>query len=159
MSTRPRSAVRIMDERPYRPYNSDNQPNYGSWAYQAVVSMVDLAYEHLHSRFRALEKEEPPSTGQVAKLANLLLDISTDVQREVFGYVSLSSQSHTRVRGVMRHIIDFHPVPVTTPDDGLSQEEREDRLNDWADLVEDTSVGLLKVANGIFATSAQRKDF
>lgn len=108
---------RIEEGRPWELYNSDGSLNLGSYSYQAVVDLVELAH-HLFTK-RIEEAAAGPADVpefrmlKIAGLARVLLDAADQVQAATRkdGRVDRMDNSHRRARSAIRRALYIHPVP------------------------------------------------
>ena len=101
----------VVEEAPYKEYNSDGTVNYGSYAVTAAVGAESFA--------RRLLADRNPSAETVAHYAIVLLAIADTVQ----GYVTQKKPtrmagSHTRIRGIVYDTVEnFFPIPASRDQD------------------------------------------
>lgn len=143
---------RIAEGKPWEETNSDGSPNLGSYEYQAILSVVELAHELTWAHELAASSvtgaaPAVPDIRRVNGLAQTLLRICDTTQAAVRSdhRVSRMDSSHTRARGAVREAVKVFPPPFGAHEDV--------RLK-WEQDVTGHAVKLLNLAVAIY-TGAQ----
>lgn len=132
---------RVEEAKPSVLYNTDGSINLASWSYQAVVGMVELAYELTAAR-AAVDGTELRME-QVERLGRILLDAADKVQATIRadGHVDRMDSSHTRARGAVRTALSANPVPFGADADARAA---------WAETLVAHAAGIALVALDLF---------
>jgi hypothetical protein len=142
----PQVSAKVAEGKPWEDVSADGSPNLGSYEYQAVLSVVELAHELLF--FSVDEGDQVAVDMAKAKsLARTLLRICDNAQAAVRSdrRVSRMDNSHTRARGAVREALRAFPVPFGS-DDTTRQE--------WESQVTARAVAFMKTALDLFAGEA-----
>jgi hypothetical protein len=135
--------AKIQEAKAWEPTNSDGSPNRGSFEYQAVVGLVELAHDLLVER----SPGELPSIGKVKSLASVLLRVADAAQAAIRSdqRSDRMDNSHTRARGAVRSALNAFPPPI-----GGTDEER----RTWEQQLTERAVALLTLAAELCDTPA-----
>lgn len=140
-----RKGVKVVEAKPWEPWNTDGSINTGSYAYQAALTMVDTAhglilrheadvYDKALAAWEPMQvtgasggttsnpkpsPPAPPKFSRVAALARKLLAAADDVQKSMRSdeRVDRMDNSHARARAALATALRAYPPPFDNSQD------------------------------------------